>query len=181
MLRGSTVWEDYVKTVCTTSTTWAQTKGMVARIVGGYGAPHPTDDRRAFPTPEAITAATPDDFAATVRAGYRAPYLYATALAIAEGRLDLEQYRQCARELDGTVLMRELGALRGIGPYGAAHMALLLGSYSAIPSDSGPAIWCDTISMAVSLCRMRMFTVILRHSDAGKHLRFAAGTGTIHS
>ncbi len=136
MLRGSTVWEDYVKTVCTTNTTWAQTKGLVARIVGSYGAPLPADDRRTFSTPEAIAAAAPDDFAAIARAGYRAPYLHTTALAIAEGRLDLEQYKQRAQELEGMTLMRELRALRGIGPYGAAHLALLLGSYSAIPSDS---------------------------------------------
>ena len=33
-------------------------------------------------------------------------------------------------------LMAELRKLRGIGPYGAAHMAMLLGSYGHVPVDS---------------------------------------------
>ena len=136
MLRGSTVWEDYVKTVCTTNTTWAQTKGMVARLVDAYGAPFDADGPRAFPTPEAVAAVAPGAFAATVRAGYRAPYIHATATAIAEGRLDLERFKTEAREVETTALMAELRRLRGIGPYGAAHMALLLGSYGHVPADS---------------------------------------------
>ena len=136
MLRGSTVWEDYVKTVCTTNTTWAQTKGMVARLVEAYGAPSRDGVSRAFPAPESIAAAEPEVFAATVRAGYRAPYLYATALDIAERRLDLERFRERAREVEILVLMAELRKLRGIGPYAAAHLALLLGSYGYVPVDS---------------------------------------------
>jgi 3-methyladenine DNA glycosylase/8-oxoguanine DNA glycosylase len=136
MLRGSTVWEDYVKTVSTTNTTWAQTKAMVARLVDAYGALSRDGVSRAFPTPESIAATQPDAFAAAVRAGYRAPYLYATALDIAEGRLDLERFRERAREVETSALMAELRKLRGIGPYAAAHMALLLGSYGYVPVDS---------------------------------------------
>lgn len=136
MLRGATVWEDYVKTVCTTNTTWAQTKAMVARLVAAYGAPFAPDGPHAFPTPEMIAAASPDAFAAAIRAGYRAPYLYATATEIAAGRLDLEHWKDVARELETAALMAELRKLRGIGPYAAAHMALLLGSYGYVPADS---------------------------------------------
>ena len=136
MLRGSTVWEDYVKTVCTTNTTWAQTKGMVARLIEAYGAPLGDDGLRAFPPPEFVAAAAPDSFAAAVRAGYRAPYIQATATAIAAGQLDLERFKQLAREVETAELMAELRKLRGIGPYGAAHMAMLLGSYGHVPVDS---------------------------------------------
>ena len=136
MLRSPTVWEDYVKTVCTTNTTWAQTKGMVARIVAGFGAPFALDGPYAFPTPEAIAAVDVQTFAAAARAGYRATYLHQTALDIAAGRFDLEQYKQRARTLQTPALMKELQQLPGIGPYGAAHLALLLGSYGYIPVDS---------------------------------------------
>ncbi len=136
MLRSPTVWEDYVKTVCTTNTTWAQTKGMVARIVAGFGAPFAPDGPYAFPTPEAIAAVDVQTFAAAARAGYRAAYLHQTALDITAGRFDLEQYKQRARTLQTHALMKELQQLRGIGPYGAAHLALLLGSYGYIPVDS---------------------------------------------
>jgi 3-methyladenine DNA glycosylase/8-oxoguanine DNA glycosylase len=136
MLRSPTVWEDYVKTVCTTNTTWAQTKGMVARIVAGFGAPFAADGPHAFPTPETIAAVDLETFATAARAGYRAPYLHQTALDIAEGRLDLEHYKQQARAVETRTLMKELQRLRGIGPYAAAHLALLLGSYGYIPVDS---------------------------------------------
>lgn len=139
MLRGATVWEDYVKTVCTTNTTWAQTRAMVARLVEAYGAPFAPFERdgpHAFPSPEVVAAAAPEAFAAAVRAGYRAPYLHATAREIAEGKLDLERFKQRAHEVDTTTLMAELRKLRGIGPYAAAHIALLLGSYGHVPVDS---------------------------------------------
>ena len=136
MLRSPTVWEDYVKTVCTTNTTWAQTKGMVARIVEGFGDPFAPDGPCAFPTPEAIAVVDLQTFSAAARAGYRAPYLHQTALDIAAGRIDLEQYKVPAHTLQTRELMKELQQLRGIGPYGAAHLALLLGSYGSIPVDS---------------------------------------------
>lgn len=136
MLRSPTVWEDYVKTVCTTNTTWAQTRGMVARIVDAYGARMEGTGSSSFPPPQAVTLVSAEEFAVTVRAGYRSPYLYATAAESAAGRLDLEQLKRRAREVDTPTLMAELRQLRGIGPYAAAHLALLLGSYGYIPVDS---------------------------------------------
>jgi N-glycosylase/DNA lyase len=109
---------------------------MVARIVAGFGEPFPSGGSRAFPTPGAIAAVDPETFAATARAGYRAPYLHRTACDIAAGRLDLEQYRQQAGILETRALMKELQRLPGVGPYAAAHLALLLGSYGYIPVDS---------------------------------------------
>ena len=122
--------------MCTTNTTWGQTKAMVRRMVEGYGSPLSGDGPRSFPGPTMIAAATADDFAATVRAGYRAPYIYATAVEIAEGRLDLERFKPLACEVETPELMCALSKLRGVGPYAVAHMALLLGSYGHIPVDS---------------------------------------------
>src|SRR5258707_1294597 len=58
LLRSSSIFEDTIKTICTTNTTWTQTKGMVARLVNRLGDPFPTNpELRAFPTPAQIAAA----------------------------------------------------------------------------------------------------------------------------
>ncbi len=41
LLRSPTLFEDVVKTICTTNTTWTQTKAMVARLVNTAGEPYP--------------------------------------------------------------------------------------------------------------------------------------------
>jgi 3-methyladenine DNA glycosylase/8-oxoguanine DNA glycosylase len=162
MLRGATVWEDYVKTICTTNTTWAQTRGMVARIVAAWGSPAGSSGPFAFPSAEAIASTSVDDFAANARVGYRAPYIHATAVDLAEERLDLEEFKQRAREVDTATLMKELRRLRGVGSYAAAHLALLLGSYGHVPADS----WARTLVR-------RHFMAGAEISDANVHAHFA--------
>lgn len=75
LLRSPTVFEEAVKTICTTNTTWAQTKGMVQRLVDKLGQPSPVSMRSAFPAPEAIAAAGEPVLTDEVRLGYRAPYV----------------------------------------------------------------------------------------------------------
>ena len=74
LLRAPTLFEDVVKTVLTTNTTWPQTKGMVARLVATLGRPFPPDPAlHAFPSPRAIAEAGEKFLAREVRLGYRAP------------------------------------------------------------------------------------------------------------
>ena len=87
LLKAPTVWEDLVKTLLTTNTTWAMTRQMVGRLVT-LGAAHA--DGHAFPTPEQVAALTPDALNDHVRAGYRGAYLHDLAVAIVEGRVDVE-------------------------------------------------------------------------------------------
>ena len=76
LLRSATLWEDMVKIVATTNVQWGGTRGMVRRLVEAYGEPLPWDpERRAFPTPEAVAAVDEDALSATVRMGYRTPYV----------------------------------------------------------------------------------------------------------
>ena len=49
LLRSPTVYEDLVKSICTTNCTWAVTKKMVAALVAGLGR-EAEDGRRDFPT-----------------------------------------------------------------------------------------------------------------------------------
>ena len=89
MLVSPTVWEDLVKTLLTTNTTWRMTRSMVERVVtlSGDGT---------FPTPAQISAFTPAALDAQVRAGYRSAYLHTLATGIAAGAFDAEALRDPA-------------------------------------------------------------------------------------
>jgi 3-methyladenine DNA glycosylase/8-oxoguanine DNA glycosylase len=144
ILRSPTLFEDVVKVICTTNTTWSQTKGMVARIVDEFGATYPSptlpsregdkEAGRRFPSPAAIAGVGADDFAARARLGYRNAAVQSLAVEIAEGRLDLESWQD--RSIPAADLEKKLLGLRGIGPYGAACLMLYLGKPWKVNVDS---------------------------------------------
>ena len=134
MLRSPTVFEDVVKTICTTNCAWSATRRMVGALVAGLGDPAP-DGRRSFPSPATMADADEAFYRDVVRAGYRSAYLRALAAAEAAGELDLESLTDPERP-DEEVALRLL-ELPGIGPYGAAHVMLTsLGRYSRLVFDS---------------------------------------------
>lgn len=134
MLRSATVFEDVVKTICTTNCSWSATIRMTEAIVTELGAAAP-DRRHAFPGPEAMAAAGVDFYRQTARAGYRGAYLHRLAVDVAEGRLDLE--RLMDPSIPDTEVERRLLALPGVGPYAAAHVMLTaLGRYRRPILDS---------------------------------------------
>jgi N-glycosylase/DNA lyase len=142
MVRSPTVFEDVVKTICTTNTSWGGTTRMVNALVEHLGekapgAPPTGPYGRAFPTPEAMAAA-PDYFYKKVAgAGYRGPYLKALAKDVAGGRVDLEQLATTSRDdLPDEDVATQLQALPGVGPYAAAHIMLMLGRYDRLILDS---------------------------------------------
>jgi N-glycosylase/DNA lyase len=141
MLASPTVFEDLVKTLCTTNCSWSLTTTMVTALVTHLGEPAAGAERdplaNAFPT-AAVMAAQPEAFfRGTVRAGYRAPYLRALARAVADGTIDVEAWAAATREeLPDAELERQLLALPGIGPYAAAHMLMVLGRGSRLILDS---------------------------------------------
>ena len=135
ILRSPAVFEDVVKTICTTNTFWASTRAMVKRLVQTCGEPYPADPaRRAFPTPAAIAAADPATFAAAVRLGYRTEYVHTLAQRVASGELDLEALRDTS--IATRDLKKKLLAIKGVGNYAAATLLTLLGRYDDLPVDS---------------------------------------------
>ncbi len=142
LLRSPTVFEDVVKTVCTTNCAWSATERMVGALVGRLGEPAPGAppgevSGRAFPTPEAMADAGEDFFKDVARAGYRGPYLRDVAARVAGGELDLEALLTARRdELPDEEVERALLELPGVGPYAAAHIMLLLGRHSRLVLDS---------------------------------------------
>ena len=134
MLRSPTVFEDVVKTVCTTNCSWALTTKMTTALVEHLGDTAP-DGRRAFPSAAAMAAADESFYREVARSGYRAPYLRSLAGSVASGEVDLESLVD--PELPDDEAEARLLALPGIGPYGAAHVMLTsLGRYSRLVLDS---------------------------------------------
>lgn len=137
LLRAPDFFEDIVKTICTTNISWAGTKRMVANLVQRFGAPLDWDDTadapRAFPTP-AVLADAGESALKETGLGYRASYVADLARRVAAGDLDLNAFTQ----FNGTTdeLRSELLTLKGVGPYGAATLLMLLGHYDYLAIDS---------------------------------------------
>jgi 3-methyladenine DNA glycosylase/8-oxoguanine DNA glycosylase len=140
MLRSPTVFEDVVKTVCTTNCAWSATVRMVDALVTHLGDPAIGGDgplSNAFPTPAAMAEAPEDFYRDVVRAGYRSAYLVGLARTIADGELDLEAFATATPEtLPDAELEAALLALPGVGPYAAAHIMMTLGRHSRLILDS---------------------------------------------
>ena len=142
MVRSPTVFEDVVKTICTTNTSWGGTTRMVNALVEHLGekapgAPTGGPYGRAFPTPAAMAAA-PDNFYKKVAgAGYRGPYLKKLASDVARGTVELESLATSSRaEVADDEVARRLQDVPGVGPYAAAHIMLMLGRYDRLILDS---------------------------------------------
>jgi 3-methyladenine DNA glycosylase/8-oxoguanine DNA glycosylase len=133
-MRSQGVFEDVVKTICTTNCAWSGTVRMVTALVERLGEESEAG-RRAFPTPEAMANARPRFYREVARAGYRGPYLKSLAKSVASGTLDLEALAN-DRELDDDEVAARLLELPGVGPYAAAHIMMLIGRYSRLVLDS---------------------------------------------
>lgn len=142
MTRGQSVFEDVVKTICTTNCAWSATERMVTALVAHLGeptpdAPHDTWEGRAFPTPRALVEADDAFYRDHVRCGYRGPYLRKLARMVVDGEFDLDALGAATPEdLPDDEMAKQLVALPGVGPYAAAHIMMMLGRYSRLIFDS---------------------------------------------
>jgi N-glycosylase/DNA lyase len=135
MIRSPTVFEDLVKTICTTNCAWSATVRMVSALVRELGtAAEGAPERHAFPPPATVADAGDAFFRDVARAGYRGPYLRAVADDVASGRVDLEALRDPA--LPDQEVTDRLLTIVGVGPYAMAHMMMLLGRYRRLILDS---------------------------------------------
>ncbi|MGZ8598332.1 MAG: DNA-3-methyladenine glycosylase family protein [Actinomycetota bacterium] len=140
MLRSPTVFEDVVKTICTTNCAWGATVRMVNALVSSIGEPAIGGDgplTNAFPTPRAMAAAPEAFYRDVVRAGYRGAYLIELARRVDTGEVDLEAMAVATPDdLSDDDLERALLDLPGVGPYAAAHVMMTLGRNSRLILDS---------------------------------------------
>jgi len=141
-IQSPTVFEDVVKTVCTTNCTWSATVRMVTALVEHLGPRAPGAPKagwrgRAFPGPEAMAGVGEDFYKEVVRAGYRGRYFIQLAELVASGEVELDALAAASRdELSDDELAHELQALPGVGPYAAAHIMMMLGRNSRLILDS---------------------------------------------
>jgi 3-methyladenine DNA glycosylase/8-oxoguanine DNA glycosylase len=135
LLRCPTLFEDTLKTIMTTNTTWGGTIRMVEALVQEFGDPLPANPtQHAFPTPVRLAAADEETLRKVTRLGYRAPYVLELAQKVASGMLDLESLK--TPDIPTIELRKQLLAIKGVGSYAAANLLMLLGRYDFITVDS---------------------------------------------
>lgn len=142
LMRSPTVFEDVVKTICTTNCAWSATERMVGAIVEHLGAvapgaPAAGASGRAFPSPRAMAEAGEDFYRDVARAGYRGRYLLSLARSVAAEEVLLEEMGSAPREeVPDEEILARLTSLPGVGPYAAAHIMMMMGRYSQLVLDS---------------------------------------------
>jgi 3-methyladenine DNA glycosylase/8-oxoguanine DNA glycosylase len=135
VLRSPSLFEDVVKTILTTNTHWSATKRMNLNLISQYGPSlDGQTEKRAFPSPAEIAASSPEVLREAVRVGYRAPAIHELAVRVATNELDLESLK--TSDLPTLELRKELLKIKGVGPYAAANLLLILGRGDFIPVDS---------------------------------------------
>ncbi len=133
LLCSTSVYEDLVKTICTTNCSWGLTKNMTTNLVKKLGA-ETSDGKRAFPTAEAMANVSADFYREEIRAGYRSPYFAELAEKVASGKLDPETWLNSA--LTTKELKKEMKSVKGVGDYAAENLLKLVGRYDGLALDS---------------------------------------------
>jgi 3-methyladenine DNA glycosylase/8-oxoguanine DNA glycosylase len=146
LLRSASLFEDVVKVLCTCNVTWRQTVAMVDAIVREWGVPVnppspplPREGKRqpavrGFPTPARLARVREASLKRLARVGYRASFIHHLARDVANGRLDLEYMERYGGSTDE--LCRMLRRIRGVGPYAAGHLSMLVGRYDCLAIDT---------------------------------------------
>jgi 3-methyladenine DNA glycosylase/8-oxoguanine DNA glycosylase len=133
LLRGTTLFEDLVKAIAWTNTTWPQAVKMIRRL-SDLGESCPVAPAfRAWPGPAQILEAGPRYLEREARLGYRAAYILELAERVASGHLDLEKIERIP---DSPTLAKALLAIRGVGPASVAYLLAMLGHYDRPILDS---------------------------------------------
>ena len=133
LLCGSTAFEDAVKIIATTNTTWGQTKRMVGLLVEKCG-PRTPAGAACFPSPADVVRFTESELQQDCRLGYRAKSIHLLASGIVAGSIDLDRLGDRSQSTED--LYRSYQSLPGIGPYGAAHLLAMDGRHDVIAVDS---------------------------------------------
>jgi N-glycosylase/DNA lyase len=125
MLRGSSFYEDFVKTVLTINTSWPSTCRMVAALVAEPGG-------GSFPGPVALVDFGEERLRVQGKLGFRARTLSAATRQMLDDGAITPSGEGWPERLDHDYLL----SLYGIGPYAASHCRVLLHDFSRIPVDT---------------------------------------------
>lgn len=133
LMRSPTVFEDLVKTICTTNCSWGLTKNMVTNLVEKLGEESSTG-KKAFPTAEAMAKMDEKFYRDEIRAGYRSPYFVELAESIASEKVNPEEWLNT--DMPTTQLKKEMKKIKGVGDYAAENLLKLVGRYDGLALDS---------------------------------------------
>ena len=133
LLRSPTVFEDLVKTICTTNCSWSLTKKMTANLVEKLGEAA-KDGSRAFPTAERMASVPVEFYRDEIRAGYRSAYFAELAEKVASGKINPESW--LAADMPTKELKKEMKQIKGVGDYAAENLLKLVGRYDGLALDS---------------------------------------------
>ena len=123
LLRSPTVFEDAVKTLCTTNCSWGLTRAMVTRLCDVLGLPAPLGTR-TFPTPEAMASRLERFYREEDPRRLPRPVPRASRARRRVRRAGLEALRTSTEPTDA--LATRIRALAGFGPYATEHLLRLL-------------------------------------------------------
>jgi 3-methyladenine DNA glycosylase/8-oxoguanine DNA glycosylase len=127
LLAGPSLYEDVVKSICGTNTTWRQAVATINRIASlGRGD--------AFPEPADILRAGEEWLRGEARVGYRAASILAAARAAIDGTL--AEIAADSAAADGERVYARLQELAGVGPATAGFLVLLMGHFDRPAVDS---------------------------------------------
>lgn len=132
LLRSPSVFEDMVKTLCTTNCSWGLTKKMVENLVTKLG--RTTGEKFAFPTALEMAAKGEDFYRNEIKAGYRSAYFVELAETVASGRIDPESWQD--PEFESAEIRKEIKSIKGFGDYAADNLMKLIGRYDGLALDS---------------------------------------------
>lgn len=133
IMRSPSVYEDLVKTICTTNCSWALTEIMVTNLVEKLGV-QTKDRKRAFPTAQAMAEVDEAFYRNEIRSGYRSPYFLELAEKVAGGELDPEEWRDS--DIPSDELKKQIKKVKGVGDYAAENLLKLIGRYDGLALDS---------------------------------------------
>jgi N-glycosylase/DNA lyase len=133
LLRSPTVFEDLVKTICTTNCSWALTKKMVTNLTEKLGQ-KTGDGKFAFPTAEAMAGVSAEFYKTEIRAGYRSSYFAELAEKVASRKINPESWLDT--DLPTKELKKEMKQIKGVGDYAAENLLKLVGHYDGLALDS---------------------------------------------
>lgn len=145
LLRGSTFYEDFIKTVLTINASWPATCRMAAALVE-----EPGDG--CFPGPLALLDYGEERLRERAKLGFRAR----TVVAATRQLLDDGAITAAGEGSPDRLAHDYLLGLSGIGPYAAAHCRVLLHDFSRMPIDSSVVAYlraqhgCNPAEFAIS-------------------------------
>jgi N-glycosylase/DNA lyase len=133
LLRSPTVWEDLVKSICTTNCSWALTKIMTTNLVEKLGTAT-AGGQKSFPSAARMAEKPESFYRDEIRAGYRAGYFAELSQRVAGGEIDVESW--ATTDLPVAELKKEMKRVKGVGDYAADNLLKLVGRYDGLALDS---------------------------------------------